>query len=490
MTIAKSPAPGAGAPGADAAKAQATTSKTPGAPARTPGALAKASDRGVGPAPGTLAKAAGACQAARPAGAPAPVAADGGLSAASVGEVLKAIDAAQGVAKIRSVVRLADSLGQHLPIEHINHFLRALKKKVVERAQTEGVPVPLGKAPPASAPLTNGRPAAPGGAAAKGPPAAPAPAAQASRPRPPAAGAPAAPAAAKAAVAKVAPAAAPRAPAAANPAAANPAAAKQRPPQHKPAQPPPQTPRQPPPQPAATPPASPPPGGDDALFVLVGELGDAPVVSDGALNEARLGDVLKRLWDGVARKPKDWIAAWQAMTIPVDKQAEALQKFLNMTFMQPEDPERAPMVVAELVKAHKVKMRSVEEVLVAFGHNLDGILALNEDAWHVYAQFLVHVFPKPAAAGWGWSRVGWSWQSWWKFVEQCIQTLEPSRASDVLCMILRLVQDREGQAIQEVQGWAEGDKLSRVVAKISELGACESAEALEKLAMQGVTVAV
>lgn len=240
----------------------------------------------------------------------------------------------------------------------------------------------------------------------------------------------------------------------------------------------------------APPPASLPPAGDDSLNELVRELGEDPVCSDGALNDARLGDVLKRLWDGVARKPRDWVAAWQAMAIPVDKQGEVLQKLLNMAFVQAADSERAPMVVADLVKAHKVKMRSVEEVLVAFGHNLDGILALNEDAWHVYAQFLVHVFPKPAGAGWGWSRVGWSWQSWWKFVEQCIQSLEVSRASDVVCMILRLIQEREGQPIQDVQAWADGDKLQRVVGKISELGACNADEAVEKLGMQGVIVAV
>merc|ERR1712173_317325 len=77
-----------------------------------------------------------------------------------------------------------------------------------------------------------------------------------------------------------------------------------------------------------------------------------------------------------------------------------------MTFVQSDDAGRAPSAVAELVKGHKLKMRSVEEVLVAFGNNLDGILTLNENAWHMYAHFLVHIYPKPQNAGWGWSRVG------------------------------------------------------------------------------------
>jgi len=218
-------------------------------------------------------------------------------------------------------------------------------------------------------------------------------------------------------------------------------------------------------------------------------LGEDPVVTDGELNDARLGDVLRRLWDGAARKPKDWVMAWQTMSIPVEKQGEALQKFLNMAFSEA-GMERASMVIADLVKAHRLKMRSVEDVLVTFGHNLDGILALNEDAWHIYAQFLVQVFPKPATAGWGWSRVGWSWASWFKFAEQCIQSLDGARASDALCMVLRLIQERETAPIGEVQGWAEGDKLSKFVAKIAELSACEPIEAAEKLGQQGVVVQV
>merc|ERR550532_2484658 len=126
-------------------------------------------------------------------------------------------------------------------------------------------------------------------------------------------------------------------------------------------------------------------------------------------------------------------------------------------------------------------MRSMKEVLVAFGHNLDGIIAMNEEAWHVYSQFLVHVFPKPAGSGWGWSRVGWSWTSWWQYVEKCTQTLEPSRAFDVLAMILKLIQDRENQPLAPLPGWTEGDKFGRVVIKLQELGACTREEVVDRL---------
>lgn len=404
---------------------------------------------------------------------------DGGLSQVAVSELVSTIESAPGSAKIRSVVRLADAMGQNLQIEHINHFLRALKKKVIERAQRDGVRVPVTKA---SSAVTKVSPVL----------------AQTTTPKPaaPVAGTPAAtPVASAAAATDTVPVTAGKQVGAAKASSVASGQAQAKPPATARPKPP-----QPPPQPQAdqsndhqsAPPPSPPPAdpSEDPLYILLGELTANPVYSDGALNEARLGEVLKRLWDGAARKPKDWIVAWQAMKIVVEKQGEALQKFLNMAFMQTTDPERAAMVMAELVKAHKVKMRSVEEVLVAFGHNLDGILAINEHAWHIYAQFLVHVFPKPAASGWGWSRVGWSWQSWWKFTEQCIQSLEPFRASDVLCTILRLIQERECQPLGEIAAWTEGDKLNRIVTKLSELGSCDSAEALEKLSTHGVVVDV
>merc|ERR1719258_436415 len=88
------------------------------------------------------------------------------------------------------------------------------------------------------------------------------------------------------------------------------------------------------------------------------------------------------------------------------------------------------MIIAELVKNHKIKMGTVEEVLVAFGHNLDGVLAMNEEAWHVYAYLLLHVFPKPMKSGWGWFRVGWTWLGWWKFVEKCVVSGNPSAKAE------------------------------------------------------------
>lgn len=362
------------------------------------------------------------------------------------------LDATPAGAKLRHIVRLAEAMGQSLPVDHINHFLRALKKRIIDRAQSDGVRASAASAPPPPKAVVPPK-ASPGTlATANGK-------AVAKQPTGVVAKTPAVP------FAKVASVVVPKAAVSvsgslsvASPSDASEGA-----------------------------PASPPSDlQDDPLYVLVGELAGEPVMVDGSLREGRLLEVFKRLWDGVARKPKDWVAVWLAMGIPQECQDQALQKLLNLAFVQTEDPDRAPLIIAELVKAHRVKLRSVQDVLANFGQNLDGILAVNEDAWHVYAQLLVHVFPKPAASGWGWSRVGWSWQSWWQFAEKCVESIEPSKAFDVLGLILRIIQDREGQPLPQLPAWTDGDKLQRVLTKLCELGSCEQHEVVERLSLQGV----
>lgn len=361
----------------------------------------------------------------------------------------------KGKSKLVLLGRLADAIHKDLSIDEISYFHKLCRKKVVERAAQEGVQL--------SAPVAAATKSAAGAVQAVAATKSAAPAIRPSAVTSPAAVAPPRPTAPR-----------PAAPIAVRP------------------------PQQPPTAsvgsangPSPSPPFSPlTSDGADALLELVGELSEDPVCEDGFLKEGRLNQVLKRLWDGVARTPRDWGSAFLAMGIPAERHAEVLQKFLNMAFVQTEghEPEQAPMIIAELVKGHKVKMQIVEEVLVTFGHNLDGILAMNEEAWHVYAYVLLHVHPKPLKSGWGWSRVGWSWLGWWKFVEKCIASLEAPKAFEVLSMLLKLIQDREGVTLSEV--WTEGGKMKQVITKMGELGACPEQEVISKLSMAGVSAEV
>mmetsp|Transcript_13436 Transcript_13436/g.29375 ORF Transcript_13436/g.29375 Transcript_13436/m.29375 type:complete len:493 (+) Transcript_13436:164-1642(+) len=462
------------APG-DASAPPPAKKATPGAGAKAPAKSAPAGSLAKGtlskaPAAAAAAAAASAAAASAPAGtapkasakvsAPVPWV---GLTVNSAQEVVRAIGSAVDTEKIRSTVRLAEAMVQGLPVEVINHFLRALKHKIGEKAKKEGVAVSGGAA--AAQQKTTNVPPAPAPPADDGEddeeePSVPAPAPKAE------------PAKAKAmkagSVAKAQPSIAKSKPAAAKPAAAKPAAAK--------------------PKPQAPAVASPVSGTEEDLQEFVDQINENPVVVDGELDETRLMEVLTSLWGNPARKARHFLAIWQAMQIPVPRQATALNKFLNMTLSEGDVSDRAASIVAELVKGHKVKMRSVEEVLVAFGNDMPSLIALNEQAWQLFAHFLVHVFPKPSQAGWGWSRVGWSFNSWLKFIEQCTASLEANYVADVMTTILRSIQEKEGSAINEAQPWNEGGKLERYTAKMAELSQMQEDEVAVKLGEAGVTL--
>merc|ERR1711953_877571 len=117
------------------------------------------------------------------------------------------------------------------------------------------------------------------------------------------------------------------------------------------------------------------------------------------------------------------------------------------------------------------KIVALENALVYFGLNIDRILAINEDAWHFYSKLFVDIFPRGQkevqTTRWGWSRVGWSWVSWWKYVEKCIVSLETSIAFNVVVDILCLIQEKEGTTLAEMPAaWSRGDKMKQVISKL------------------------
>mmetsp|Transcript_12771 Transcript_12771/g.28208 ORF Transcript_12771/g.28208 Transcript_12771/m.28208 type:complete len:575 (+) Transcript_12771:119-1843(+) len=467
-------APGPGGPGGPGAPASGPPAKVSEAGSGAPERPSIAKVGGKAGVQGTIKKTPG------PPGVPpkgaspqangvlAPMPEDGLPAVSAIATLVQTLDRVSGGTKPRVVARLASSLGERLQIEHLNHFLRVLRKKLGDRAQRDGVRPPslpaaaTGQVAKQSATAAAGVAKAPAGAPPKaaGGVTKSAPSPGATRPPTP-----------------TAPAKQASVPAATKSGAAAKVVAKTEAPAR-------------PQRPVASPspPASPEEdsGPNEQLFLLARELSEDPVCQDGMLRDGRLGEVFSRLWNGVAKKPKDWVVTWQSLQVPMERQTEALQKFLNMAFLRRGDNEQAPLIMAELVKNHKIKMRSVEEVLTAFGHNLDGILAVNEEAWHIYALFLVNVYPKPQGSGWGWSRVGWSWQSWWQFAEKCVQSLEPGIAFDVLAMVLQRIQDREGMPLANLPVWTEGEKLQRVLAKLGELGGCDPSEVIERLGVEGI----
>eukprot|EP00929_Paragymnodinium_shiwhaense_P049222 TRINITY_DN24843_c0_g1_i1.p1 TRINITY_DN24843_c0_g1~~TRINITY_DN24843_c0_g1_i1.p1 ORF type:complete len:549 (+),score=181.54 TRINITY_DN24843_c0_g1_i1:85-1731(+) len=511
-TVTKS-APGGGVTKAAVVKT-AAGGKAPGLSAKLPGgppppASSKAAAAAAQfKAPGTTGKSSPGATAplgllekdAIPNGPPPP-AEDGSTVTTAIRTLVSAMEASPAEQKLKDCVRLADALGGNIQIAHLVQFLRALKRKLALRAQREGV---AAQAKPGSAMETA---LASAGAGMQGKATAVKAALKSSPPAPAAVGLPAAtkaapkvakspatlakasagddaaekvakaaiaktPTAAKASVAKVGGSAAvsstapaPKAPVTkskpATPAAvAAPAAA------------------------AAT--ASGATGSDDdSVYALLGELAQDPVVVAEEVNEARLMAIFTRLWDGTAKKKADWPLVFGAMQIPVDKQTEVVQKYLNMAFSRKEDPAKCTEILCDLVKTHKVKMRSAEEALVSFGPNLDGILAMNEQAWHVYSYFLVGLFPK---SGYGWARVGWAFRSWWEFTMKCTATLQAEQAFDVITLVLSIIQEKEGAKLAEIPDWVEGTKLPTVLATLCDIAGIEATEAISRLSEKGVVV--
>jgi len=180
----------------------------------------------------------------------------------------------------------------------------------------------------------------------------------------------------------------------------------------------------------------------DPLYALLGQVAEEKVVDDGHLQEAILQQYLETLIvQKAAKKPKDWIEVWAAMGIPIDCQTKVLTEII--AFGLQTSPEGGlGQVLAELIKGHRVKSKAVEEAVQA-------TLTGGEDRAGVLREMLFIVFPKGPNSDWGWSRVGWGWQEWWKITEKTIGCLEPTSAFDELGLLLEKIEAAGGKPLIE-----------------------------------------
>ncbi|CAE8621370.1 unnamed protein product, partial [Polarella glacialis] len=129
-------------------------------------------------------------------------------------------------------------------------------------------------------------------------------------------------------------------------------------------------------------------------------------------------------------------------------------------------PESLGSVLGELLKGHRVKTKAVEEAVVSG-------MAGTEDRYGVLREMLFMVFPKSPHSDWGWSRVGWSWQEWWKILEKTMSTIDSVSAFDELSLLLERIEASGGKPLaQQGQVWSEV-RLSKVRALLCKLGGVE-----------------
>eukprot|EP00930_Biecheleria_cincta_P018182 TRINITY_DN14251_c0_g3_i1.p1 TRINITY_DN14251_c0_g3~~TRINITY_DN14251_c0_g3_i1.p1 ORF type:complete len:266 (-),score=62.91 TRINITY_DN14251_c0_g3_i1:47-811(-) len=211
----------------------------------------------------------------------------------------------------------------------------------------------------------------------------------------------------------------------------------------------------------------------DPLYALFGEVGeDKVMLDDGELKEATLERYLTKLIvDKAAKKPKDWIEVWARMDIPVQWQAKVLTPIVSFG-LQYTPPGGLGCILAELLKGHRVKTKAVEEALQATLGNAartEGVLV----------DMLFVIFPKSPHSEWGWSRVGWSWQEWWKMVEKSLSCLEPTSAFDELGLLLDKIEAAGcGKPLsQQTQIWTE-PRLAKVRSLLCKFGGLEDEEEL------------
>lgn len=118
---------------------------------------------------------------------------------------------------------------------------------------------------------------------------------------------------------------------------------------------------------------------------------------------------------GAAAKPKDWLQLWPCLQVPVELQAVVLRALQTAL--------RGGAVLAELVRAHCVKLWAAEEA-VAVG----GAQAVRE--------LLYQTYPRGPEAPYGWARIGWGWQEWWKVCQRTLRALEQQDEAFVALALL------------------------------------------------------
>ncbi|CAJ1373403.1 unnamed protein product [Effrenium voratum] len=211
----------------------------------------------------------------------------------------------------------------------------------------------------------------------------------------------------------------------------------------------------------------------DPLYALMGEVQEAKVVVEGHVAEETLRRYLDTLVvQGAASKPKDWVEVWAAMNIPVDSQTAVLSVIVAFCLQHP-PPGGLGALLAELIKGHRVKTKAVED---AVAQAMRG----KEDSEGVLRELLFTIFPKGPNSDWGWSRVGWSWQEWWKICARVLSSLKPLSAFDELGLLLERIELSSGEGPEKVtlakqQMWA-GPRLGKVRELLCQFGGCADAD--------------
>lgn len=204
----------------------------------------------------------------------------------------------------------------------------------------------------------------------------------------------------------------------------------------------------------------------DPLYALIGKVSQNKIMdADGNLNPERLDQYLELLIvQKVAKKPKDWVEVWAAMDIPVTNQVVALEPILAYGLQHA--PETMGKILTELLKGHRIKTKTIQDSVV-------GAFNGQPDMHGILGELFFSIFPKGPQSEWGWSRVGWSWQEWWKITESCFNNIDKASAFDGLAALLdRIEAEGKTPLAKQTMLWNE-KRLTQARALLCKFGDVE-----------------
>eukprot|EP00435_Cladocopium_sp_Y103_P074809 s35_g51.t1 len=221
----------------------------------------------------------------------------------------------------------------------------------------------------------------------------------------------------------------------------------------------------------------------DIVYDLCQAQKEKPCHADGSLQAENFRNFIKEVF-AAATQPSHWEEAWRRTAFPEELRAEASQAFLQnlLDFAMSEVPQvKDPDTTSEhRVRSSSDSCRARDRCVVSlllhqetgcggamsqvnaksfgkwsfdigppesevFGQESCGLITLE---WLIMRSWLLfHWFPQTKTAGWGWSRVGWSWSGWWKVVERLLNQAQknfPEAAFKMLKEALVRMQEQKG----------------------------------------------
>ncbi|CAJ1406618.1 unnamed protein product [Effrenium voratum] len=149
----------------------------------------------------------------------------------------------------------------------------------------------------------------------------------------------------------------------------------------------------------------------------------------------------------VSVESPEWQAAWQLGLGKLPDQERDRANLMLVTTMLAfsTDPdadrrERLSKALADFVRSHKVKLRTLEEAVVDAVDQVQGCFRYLSELEQVISSLLAYLYPAASNAGYGWRRPGWSFADWMRMVEKLLGRLEETAAVELLERTLYLLE--------------------------------------------------